>query len=349
MYYDLPSWLRFWKRGQRGVRLYYYLWQIGAYFLGKKLHKEVRFDIIHHVTFCNYWMPSLLALLPAPFLWGPVGGGVSSPREFLRSFSLRGKIYESMRDTARWVGEHDPFVRLAARRAQLALATTPETKERLEWLGCRQVGVMIESGMDEDELRSLRSMPFRKAAPFRLMSIGRLLHWKGFHLSLEAFALFLSQFPDSEYWLIGDGPERRHLKDLAFRLGIGEKVLFWGALSRELVLRKLDECDVLVHPSLHESGGWVCLEAMAAGRPIICFDIGGPAVQVTENVGIKVPVATPEQAVNDLAKGMRYIAGDVERRIIKGTAARSHVKEHFSWEKKGRLLNDIYAQVVKQR
>ena len=50
---------------------------------------------------------------------------------------------------------------------------------------------------------------------------------------------------------------------------------------------------MLIHPSLHDSGGWVCLEAMAAGRPVICLDLGGPGLQVTEKTGIKVKASTP--------------------------------------------------------
>src|SRR5271167_4738650 len=51
VYVDLPKWLRFWKKGSRGVQLYYYLWQIAAYFTGRRLYRQHRFDIIHHVTF----------------------------------------------------------------------------------------------------------------------------------------------------------------------------------------------------------------------------------------------------------------------------------------------------------
>ena len=40
VYLDLPRWLRFWKRGGRRVVLYYYLWQIAAYFRGRRLHRE---------------------------------------------------------------------------------------------------------------------------------------------------------------------------------------------------------------------------------------------------------------------------------------------------------------------
>jgi hypothetical protein len=64
IYFDLPRWSCFWKRGVRGIHAYYYLWQLGAYFVARKLHRKVGFDLVHHVTFVNYWMPSFLALLP---------------------------------------------------------------------------------------------------------------------------------------------------------------------------------------------------------------------------------------------------------------------------------------------
>src|SRR5207302_2919126 len=69
VYLDLPRWARFWKQGRRGLRLYYYLWQLMAYRAGRRLHRAVAFDVVHHVTLVSYWMPSFLALLPLPFVW----------------------------------------------------------------------------------------------------------------------------------------------------------------------------------------------------------------------------------------------------------------------------------------
>src|SRR5439155_25552362 len=62
VYFDLPRWLRFWKKGQSGVRLYYYLWQVGSYCVARRLHRELNFHVVHHVTFVKYWMPSFLYL-----------------------------------------------------------------------------------------------------------------------------------------------------------------------------------------------------------------------------------------------------------------------------------------------
>src|ERR1700676_599659 len=137
VYLELPPWAIFWKKGPRGVQLHYFLWQCPAYFTSRKLHRKVGFDLIHHVTWVRYWIPSFLALLPVPFLWGPVGGGESAPRAFWCSFSLRGKIFELARDLGRKMGEDDPFVRRTARKAALGLATTEETAKRMRILGCR--------------------------------------------------------------------------------------------------------------------------------------------------------------------------------------------------------------------
>lgn len=346
IYFDLPRWARFWKKGQRGIRVYYYLWQIGAYFLGKKLHRTVSLDLVHHITFVNYWMPSFLALLPVPFVWGPVGGGESSPKAFLKIFTLRGKVYERLRDLARTCGEHDPFVRLTAKHTQLAFAATRDTEARLQRMRCKCVQVLPSVAIASDEITRLKRTPSRQGHPFRLVSIGTLLHLKAFNLGLTAFARFQQAFPESEYYLIGDGVERRNLERMAQRLGVADKVRFWGHLSRQQVLEKLAECDVLLHPSLHESGGWVSLEAMAAGCPVICLDIGGPALQITEETGFKVPAITPEQVVNDLSKAMLWLAHHPDQRQRMIEAGQKRVAEHFDWDKKGEWMRDMYREVI---
>ena len=347
-YFDLPRWARFWKRGQRGVHLYYYLWQIGIYFLARRLHRRVKFDLVHHVTFVNYWMPSFLALLPVSFVWGPVGGGESAPKTFYRTFSLRGRSYEYLRSLARWLGEHDPFVRLTARRSAVALATTEETAGRVRYLGAKKVEVVSQVTLSEEEIRFLGAISPREGNPFRFISIGRLLHWKGFHLGIMAFAKLVREHPQSEYWIVGDGPERRNLERLASKLGVEDKVKFWGKLTREEVLKRLAECDVLVHPSLHDSGGWVCVEAMAAGRPVICLDLGGPALQVTEEMGFKIPAArTPKQVVENMAQAMLKVAKDIPFRQKLGETARGRVREYFSEEAKQKQLLKIYEGISK--
>ncbi len=293
IFFDLPYWMRFWENGRRGEHLYYYLWQLAIYFVIKRIHKKEKFDLVHHVTFACHWMPCFLALLNLPLLWSPVGGGETAPKPFYQTSSYRARIYEYLRDFARWQGEINPFVRLTASKAKLGLAATTETEARMKLMGCKRVRVLPSVALSEEDMAVLLSLAIRRSSPFRFLSVGRLLHFKGFHLELEAFSRFQKHFPASEYWVIGDGPEIKSLRHLADILGISQKVIFWGILPGYIVLEKLGHCDVLVHPSLHESVGCVILEAMAAGRPAICLNIGGPALQITDKTGFKIEAINP--------------------------------------------------------
>jgi glycosyltransferase involved in cell wall biosynthesis len=208
------------------------------------------------------------------------------------------------------------------------------------------VSVLSQVALPEEEIVQLSGVPLHRGNPFRLLSLGNLLHLKGFHLGLMAFARLVQEFPQSEYWLVGDGPERRNLERLTRDLGIVDKVRFWGALPRAEALKKLAECDVLVHPSLHDSGGWVCVEAMAAGRPVICLDLGGPALQVTEETGFKIPANSPEQVVRDISHAMLKLAENPGLRRKMGEAARYRVQGAFSWESRKEQIKELYQKVL---
>jgi glycosyltransferase involved in cell wall biosynthesis len=340
VYFDLPAWTRFWKRRGYGVRPYYYLWQLGVFFLVKRLLRHTHFDLVHHLTFGNYCLPGFLAMLPVTFVLGPVGGGESAPRAFWWSFSMRGKIYEVLRSLRRSLGQLDPFVRLATRRASVVLATTDQTAEKLKRLGCRSVAVLSQVALNPNEICERPDSPDYQGNRFRMVSVGRFLHWKGFELGVRAFARFRERFPASEYWLIGDGPEKKRLEALSRKLGLADSIRFLGSIPRTQVLEKMAACDVLINPSLHDSGSYVCAEAMVLGLPVICLDLGGPALQVTEETGIKVPAASPEQVIGDLAAAMSQLASEPLVRERLGKSGQKHVRE--AWDREGDLMSAVY-------
>ena len=73
IYYDTPNWARWYKKGKRFFLIYYYVWQIGSAFAARRSLKKSQVDLAHHITGGMDWMPSGLALLGLPFVWGPVG------------------------------------------------------------------------------------------------------------------------------------------------------------------------------------------------------------------------------------------------------------------------------------
>lgn len=347
VYFTLPFWKDSLRWGQRGpMQLHYYLWQIQAYFVARKLHQDIKFDIAHHVTFVRYSTPSFLCLLPIPFVWGPVGGGESAPAPFWDDFSFKNKIYETLRGAWRFIGECDPFSRMTARRSAIALATTEDTAQRIRKMGAPHVQITSESGILQQEIAEFSQATPPSIETLRFIDIARLLHWKGFHLGLKAFAA--ANLTNAEYWILGEGPELSTLKSLAIELGISEQVKFFGHLDRHEVLIKLGQSSALIHPSLHDSGGWVCLEAMAARRPVICLNLGGPAQQVTDATGIKVSANNPEQTIKELAQAMIKLANDQDLLTQLGEAGHQHVQNSYSWESKGQQLSDLYQKLANQ-
>jgi glycosyltransferase involved in cell wall biosynthesis len=254
----------------------------------------------------------------------------------------KGRIFELCRTIARRLGEADPLVRITARRSTLALTKTEETARRVRALGCRNVQVFSEAGLPQPEMKRLNNFSLPECDPVRFLSLGRLLHWKGFEIGLRAFARIHKEFPSARFSVVGRGPEQGRLERLTRALGIAGKVEFCGALPRDAALEKLSECTALVHPSLHDSGGWVCLEAMAAGRPVICLDLGGPGLQVTNEVGFKIPVQSPEQCIEGIAQVMRLLANDHNLAQRMGAAARSHVNRLYAYEHRLVAISDLY-------
>ncbi|WP_341730520.1 glycosyltransferase [Microcoleus sp. EPA2] len=347
IYFDPFGWSEDWKGKQGLLQLHYYLWQIWAYFRARKLDRAIGFDIIQHVTYVKHWSPSFLALLPHPFIWGPVGGAEAAPKPFWQDFSRRGKIYETLRELAQRLGERDPFVGLTARRSVVALATTEETAARLRFLKAKNVKIFSQVGLSQPEIQALAKLPTPPEQPIRFISVGRLLHWKGVHLGLRAFAE--AKLEQSEYWIVGDGPERQRLETLATELGIKNQVHFWGSLPRGETLSKMGESHVLLHPSLHDSGGFVCTEMMGIGRPVICLDLGGPATQVTAETGIKVPATDPDRAVEGLAEAIVCLGKDPLGRSRLGEAGRKRVKEVYDWDVKGEFFAQLCQDLLDRK
>jgi glycosyltransferase involved in cell wall biosynthesis len=347
VYFTLPILGASWRWGSIAFLIHYYFWQVQAYFVARRLHKEINFDVAHHVTFVRHSTPSFLSLLPIPFIWGPVGGGESAPEPFWRDFSFRNKVYEILRSAARWVGERDPFARMTARRSTIVRVTTEDTATRVQQMGAKKIEVFPEASLTKEEIVRLTQCASNDGTAVRFISMGRLLHWKGFHLGLRAFAK--AGIPDAEYWVLGDGSERQRLEALATELGITSRVRFWNRLPRDEALQKLGTCTALVHPSLHDSGGWVCLEAMAAARPVICLNLGGPGIQVTDETGFKVNAYDPDRAVQGLAEAMLCLANDSKLKLSMGKAGQLRVKEFYNWESRGQQICKLYEDVVKAK
>lgn len=329
-------------------QLHYVLWQAAAGRRARRLHRARPFDLAHHVTYVQYWAPSGLAGLGIPFVWGPVGGGEAAPPAFVDALGPEGARYERRRTAAQRLFERMPSVRRTARAADVAFATTEPTRARMEALGARGVEVRSAIGIPQAEADRLGALPAPDEGPARFVCVGRQIAWKGYRFAVEAFAAAAADpaLDGAELWLIGDGPEHDRLRALAAARGVADRVRFWGQLSRAEVFDRLGEAHVLVQPSLHDSGGGVCLEALAAGRPVAGFALGGTVLHAPPEAARLVPAETPDAAVAALADAMVELAADPGLRRRLGAAGRRVVAERFVWDVRAADWADRYWAVA---
>jgi glycosyltransferase involved in cell wall biosynthesis len=308
VYVDLPSWARFWKRGQRGTRAYYLLWQIAALVTARRLRRERDFTVVWHLTLANLWMGSLAPLAGSRFVLGPVGGGVSPPLSLLLTLGTRGIAYESVRAVARTIGRYlNPLARLSWRRAELVLAQNPESKD---WIPRRHrhKTVVFPHALVP---RTSNSHRLRDGGRPTLLFAGRLLPWKGGFLALKALKLL----PEWQLIICGTGPDETRLRRLAKRWGLLHRTEFRGWVPRSEVARAMrEEADVFLFPSLHDDSPLVVAEATAAGLPVVCLGRGGPPLLGGHPVAIRSPRKTAEALASAVLEARRLGPGKVADR-----------------------------------
>jgi glycosyltransferase involved in cell wall biosynthesis len=152
-------------------------------------------------------------------------------------------------------------------------------------------------------------------------------------LALRAFAEVRRSIPQARLTLIGDGPDRDWLETVAKEAGIDESVEWLPAKLRKEITQQYQGSLALIFPSLHDSGGMVVLEALAAGAPVLCLDLGGPGAIVTPSCGIVVKCRqqTEVAVVESLASAMILLATDAAlwTRLSRNAAIRA---QQLTWD-----------------
>ena len=285
---------------ERGVepeweRTYNMLWQWAARRDARCLCREMAFDAIHHVSWAGIRAMTFLGSLGPPLIIGPIGGGETSPPRLRDALGRRGRLLERMRDLSSRTITFNPTVRPGLSAASVIFASTAQTRNLFPDAIREKTVVFSQLGLPS--LPAVRPKGSRDCPPHFLYA-GRLLYWKGVHIALRAFAHVAQQMPGAQFTIVGDGPERAALEQR-----VSDGVKFIPRVPQDELFRLYETHDLLLFPSLHDSGGFVALEALAHGMPVVCLDLGGPGDLVTSGCGIVVATAglNTDQVAADMA------------------------------------------------
>lgn len=151
---------------------------------------------------------------------------------------------------------------------------------------------------------------------FNILHIGRFSEQKNHRGMIEAFSLFIKDYPNSVLSLIGDGEKKEEIKALVEEKKLGQKIKFLGVQSN--VYPYLNSADVFLLPSIYEGVPMTLIEAMGTGLPIIATAVGGvPDMLKSEEEAILVPVE-----VNSISDALKRFAEDEMLRKKCGMSAK---------------------------
>jgi glycosyltransferase involved in cell wall biosynthesis len=328
VYVDLPSRWRRWKHGQRGIRLYYLLWLWAARRMGRTLDQQEHFDVVWHTTLANAWLGSLSALDGRPFIFGPVGGGVSPPLRLALSLGPRGVAFEVARWLTRAVFKTiNPAARLAWRHAQVILVQNPETRS---WLPRRHRGkceIFFNAVVEEDPV------PHRGRDRVAIFA-GRLLPWKG----LSLVPRVLQEAPGWRVVVAGSGWDANRVKGMCQAADLEDRMQFLGSVPRLQLLARMQDASVFLFPSLHDDAPLAVVEAILAGLPVICLDRGGPPL-LAGDAGVAVSSkGGPKEVSHRMAEALK---GTLPTPSVVGRRA-----AQLSIECRGEQVRDLLNRVV---
>ncbi len=174
-----------------------------------------------------------------------------------------------------------------------------------------------------------------------LLFIGALIFQKGVDILLDCFHKICSKFNNVNLNIVGSGLQEDKLKKHVLKLGLMNRVTFFGRLPEFEKNNLLINSDILIVPSRHENFPMVILEAMSAGLPVIGTDVGGIPEQIMNGVNgviVKPTVDSLYEAIKDLITH-QYIAEKM------GTEGKKSFQKYFTKEKmirdKMNIINEL--------
>ncbi len=173
-------------------------------------------------------------------------------------------------------------------RCNMVVAPSQLVINYLRRIGVEAPAVNIPTGVDLDEFKELNPNWLKENHDVgedekALLFVGRLGKEKNVVFLMKAFLKVQEKFPETRLVLVGKGPEEDYLRKMSREMGISERVIFTGVLSRQDIVHCYASANLFVFPSVTETQGLVIGEAKATGLPVVAVRAFGPAEIVSHD------------------------------------------------------------------
>lgn len=219
------------------------------------------------------------------------------------------------------------------------LTISPSTKEEL-----------IKEGVSKENITVLPmgvTLPKKinkveKEKEQTLIYVGRLSKSKGIEDAIKALGRVTKVIPEAKLWIVGSGEKEyaNFLKEMAKKLKINHKVIFFGFVSNERKFNLMGRAHILLVPSAKEGFGLIVPEAARVGTPSVVYDVPGLRDIVTDRVnGIKLKKNTPDEIAKEV---INLLKNDTLYRKLQSNAKETSLL--YNWDKTARTVLEVLKQ-----
>jgi L-malate glycosyltransferase len=196
----------------------------------------------------------------------------------------------------------------------------------------------------QDEVRQVRQFLKIHQEETVIGIVGRLTRVKRHDIFLKAAQKVLQRYKKCRFLIVGDGPLRKELEIMCYKLGISEKVQFYGWADKIAPL--LNIIDIQVQVSESEGFGYAVLEGMACSKAIISTAVSElPRIISHGKTGLLIPPDDSESLFN----AIKFFAENPDKMLLMGKNARTAVFANFSLAEEINRTSDLYRNAVKKR
>ena len=348
-FYEVPKWLSHANemKSNWGEQINYLIWQLAVRKYAKKLHRQIGFSVVHHLTFNQYRTPSPGFWMNVPFIFGPIGGAETIAPAFWQDLEDHSRRKEEIRLKGRDLKIFKWYT-TRKKNKKVILCSCGENLRRLQPFAKNcEVRLLPAIAYTPDDFKTMPTQEGSKS--FRMLYAGKAWDWKGIHIFLKAVkkALADNGIDDWRVKLIGIRfkEEQEKVTGWVKELGLSERVGLVPFIQRAELLQLMSTCSMSVYPAFRDSGSMSVLEASALGCPTLCFDAGGQDV-FPDDILLKVAVGDDyESTLNNLAEKISWAYAHQEDIKATGIKAQQWVSENMTWDKKAKDFMAIYREI----
>ncbi len=342
IYYDLPDYVLRYKHGDKGIKLFFTMWQYGVIKHIKKTVDLNDYDFVWDFNFGSLNLPLFTYKLKKRYIIGPVSTKKKMPDAYIKQLPIKSRIKYLIQQ---FMKEHlwsNPIVWKALKKADRVILCNEMSREFLPKKQHNKAISVFHNGIVEADYPEYKG--YEKKDKIEFIYAGRLIESKNIETAIKALKIVKEKGKDFSLDIYGNGPLKTKLEKMVEQFGLTEEITFNKKVSQQELFEKYISKDCFLFPSLLEISSTAVMEAMYCGLLPICLDIRCMEYIFEGSPVIKVPCISSEKDANSIASEILNLSSEnLEALKLKSF---EFARDKFIWDNRQEDVKHLIEKLV---